>query len=131
MERLFIYDQYPAQYRELMAWHTELWVLFCLLLILHLLVCGYRHTDWSTRCWFTLVTKASCLFCFVLKTGPFTFLMRLLFYLICTLITDTLCQQVKFCFSKVKSMGTPQVSEWWSRSLFFASPFYWSQQSYI
>lgn len=34
MEQLFIYDQYPAQLRELMAWYTELWVLLCLLLII-------------------------------------------------------------------------------------------------
>lgn len=64
-----------------MAWHTELWVLLCLLLI--------------------------------------------------TLITDPQCQLVKICFSKVKSMGTLQVSGWWSRTIFFPSLFYWSQESYI
>lgn len=70
--------------------------------------------------------------CFFLeKSDPFTFLLRLFFYLTWTLFTDPLCQPVKFYSSKVKSMRIPQVSELWSRTLFFPSPFYWSQESNI
>lgn len=57
--------------------------------------------------------------------------MSLLLYLIWTLITDPICQPVKFCFCTVKRMGTSQVLERWSRTLFFPSPFCWSQESCI
>lgn len=30
IEQLFIYDQYPVQSRELMAWHRDLWIPLCL-----------------------------------------------------------------------------------------------------